>query len=644
MTSMQTYLRRGQRLLRILYLDGRLHRVARVMGFFLGGFLFSAAALGGYPQPIAMAFVWACSGWSALPAALGSALGYLHFWKEPGTQCIIWTALALAGRWLTLDVGQERLAKLLLPATASLVVAGSGLCFQILMHDTTPVGVYLLRVVLAGGACWLFRQVAQRRNPILEWISWGLGVLALTQIMPIPYLGLGFMAVGLIAVSQSFPAAAIAGLAVDLAQVTKVPMAAVAVFSYLVRFLPRCPKWLLRLTPGLIYIGMMTLRGEFDLMPLPGLFLGGIIGGFVPGPAKISHRRGETGLAQVHLEIAAEVLGQTRQLLLQVPQVPVDEDGLIQRAAQRACATCPARSSCKDSRKLQQLPGVLLHKPLLYPEELPVMCRKSGRVLAELHRTQEQLCSIRADRERQQEYRRALEQQYGFLSDFLRDLSDRLSRRAQTVYPVYEPQILVCGNRSQGDSGDRCLSFAGTLCRYYVLLCDGMGTGPGAVREGKTAAKMLQKMLTAGFPAKYALQSVNSLCALRERAGAVTVDLAEIELYTGRVTLYKWGAAPSYAVSPGGVEKIGTPTPPPGLCVDGQQEQVHTLSLRRNQTLVLVSDGVPEDAAEQCCLNHADRSPGELARSLLTCSQLQGQDDATVVTIRLGLARDTDET
>jgi stage II sporulation protein E len=156
--------------------------------------------------------------------------------------------------------------------------------------------------------------------------------------------------------------------------------------------------------------------------------------------------------------------------------------------------------------------------------------------------------------------------------------------------------------------------------------------------------RLLRSMLTAGFPANYALQSVNSLCALRERAGAVTVDLAEIELYTGRVTLYKWGAAPSYAVSPGGVEKIGTPTPPPGLCVDGQQEQVHTLSLRRNQTLVLVSDGVPEDAAEQCCLNHADRSPGELARSLLTCSQLQGQDDATVVTIRLGLARDTDET
>ena len=104
------------------------------------------------------------------------------------------------------------------------------------------------------------------------------------------------------------------------------------------------------------------------------------------------------------------------------------------------------------------------------------------------------------------------------------------------------------------------------------------------------------------------------------------------------MTLFKWGAAPSYLVSAAGTEKLGTAGPPPGLSVSQYKEQVHTLSLRRNQTLVMVSDGVPEDAAQRCCVNHADRSAGELARSILTCSQVQGQDDATVITIRLGLA------
>ena len=64
----------------------------------------------------------------------------------------------------------------------------------------------------------------------------------------------------------------------------------------------------------------------------------------------------------------------------------------------------------------------------LHREELPIRCRKIGRLLAELHRSQEQLRSIRADRERQQEYRSALVQQYGFLSRYLQDLSDGLTK------------------------------------------------------------------------------------------------------------------------------------------------------------------------------------------------------------------------
>jgi stage II sporulation protein E len=266
------------------------------------------------------------------------------------------------------------------------------------------------------------------------------------------------------------------------------------------------------------------------------------------------------------------------------------------------------------------------------------MCRKSGRFLAELHRSQEQLRSIHADRQRQQEYRAAVIQQYQFLGQFLRELADRLGTRVPDIKPFYAPQVQVCGNRPPEDNGDRVLQFHGTMCKYYIVLCDGMGTGLGAIQEGRTAAGMLRSLLTAGFPAEYALRSMNSLCALRDRAGAATVDLAEVELYSGKVTVYKWGAAPSYLVSAGGAERIGAASPPPGLSVEQDKEQAHSFSMRRGQTLVLVSDGVGEEAARQCCINHADRSPGELARSILTCAQVQGQDDATVVTLRLGLA------
>jgi hypothetical protein len=321
---------------------------------------------------------------------------------------------------------------------------------------------------------------------------------------------------------------------------------------------------------------------------------------------------------------------------LEAPEVPIDEDALVARAAQQACSGCPCRKNCKDSPRIAQLSSVILHKPLLTGEELPITCRKSGRFLAQLHRSQEQLRSIRADRERQREYRAAVVQQYRFLAEYLQDLSDGLARRTEGLSACYEPQVQVYGNRPAADNGDRCVMFAGIQCRYYVLLCDGMGTGLGAIQEGKTAAGLLRRLLTAGYPADYALQSLNSLCALRSRAGAVTVDLLELQLETGKATLYKWGAAPSYLVSKLGAEKIGTAGPPPGLSVTDYREMTYRLSLRRGEILLLVSDGIGEEEALHRCLELAGASPGELARTLLTCSQLGGEDDATVVTVCLG--------
>lgn len=635
MISLQSYVRRGKRTLRNLALDPKMHLYARAAAHFLAGFGLSAASLGHAAMPLSMGLVCACTGWSAALVAAGGSIGYLLFWGSAGQQGILWLLVGLAVALLLGDRRVSGKTPLLLPALAGLIVSASGVLFQAWTNDTTSVGIYILRVALGGGSVWLFSKVLSGRNPILDWLACSLAVLALAQIAPIPYFSLGFLAAGALAVMGAFPAAALAGVALDLAGITPVSMTAVLCGSYLIRFLPKYPKWIGCAAPGLTYCLVMSLSGNFDITPLPGLFLGGIAGIFLPISAKVPARRGETGVAQVRLEMAAGALVQTQQLLLEAPEVPVDEDALVARAAEQACGSCPYRKSCKDSRRIAQLPSVILHKPLLTGDELPIVCRKSGRFLAELHRSQEHLRSIRADRERQREYRAAVIQQYRFLAEYLQDLSDQLAHKAETINACYEPKVLIFGNRPEADNGDRISRFAGIRCRYYVILCDGMGTGLGAVQEGRTAQNLLHRMLCAGYPAEHALESLNSLCALRGRAGAVTVDLLELQLDTGKAQLYKWGAAPSYLVSKLGAEKIGTAGPPPGLSIADKRETVYRLSLRRGETLVLVSDGVGEEEALHCCLNMADASPGELARGLLTCGQLGGEDDATVVTIQL---------
>lgn len=635
MSTLQSYLRRGQHTLRTWALDPHVHGVLRMAAYAAAGFGLSAASLSHTPMSFALGFVAAGRGWPAVFAALGSCLGYHLFWGDAAQQCILWVIVALPIVLLLADKPITRQTPLLLPALMSLLTAAGGVFFQTVFWDNTPVVLYVLRVAIAGGSAMLFTRLMQGRNPILEWIGCGVAVLALAQMLPLPWLGLGFVAAGGIASAGAFPAAALAGLALDLAQVTPVPMTAALALGYLPRFLPRYPKWMQAICPALVYVMVMGLCNVWDTAPLPGLLLGSVLGIWLPLPGKASHRRGETGVAQVRLEMAAGVLAQTEQLLLESPELPVDEDALVSRAADRACGTCTYRKTCKDARRIAQLPSVILHKPLLSTEELPIVCRKSGRFLAELHRSQEQLRSIRADRERQREYRCAVMQQYRFMAEFLQDLSDRLSRRAETAQRYYEPAVTVYGNRPEADNGDRCLRFSGIGSKYYVLLCDGMGTGLGAIQEGRTAGSILKRLLTAGYPAEHALRSLNSLCALRDRAGAVTIDLAELMLDTGKVTLYKWGAAPSYLVNGLGAEKIGTATPPPGLSVTDYRETVERVSLRRGEWLVMVSDGLSEQETLRCCRSAAGHTPEELAMEILACGQLGGEDDATIALIRL---------
>ena len=634
-TTIRSYVHQGRRLLYKLQTDPRVHTAVQIALHLLTGFFLSAASLSNLSQPFALGLVCASSGWPAALIALGGCLGYPVFWGSAGLQGILWMAAGL-GFSLLADFSTFGRAKtLLIPLGASLIAAASGLLFQIRFGDTTPVLLYFLRIALAGASARLFMLREKNADPIVKWLCWGIATLALAQVAPVSWLSLGVILTGALCVTGAFPAVALAGLAMDLAQVTPVPMTAVVCLAYFMRFIPRVSPWVVCCAPGVLYVTVMGLCNLWDLNPVLGLFLGGLVGMRLPGQSKVYHRRGETGIAQVRLELASGVLSQAQLLLMDATPDPIDEEALVQKAVQSACGGCPARKSCKSRSALEETSPDLLHKPLLDGQDLPIACRKEGRLLQELHRSQEQLRSIRGDRRRQGEYRSAVIQQYRFLSEFLQDLSDGLGKRIPATAPRFTPEVVFHANRKESDNGDRCQCFAGTGCKYYVVLCDGMGTGLGAIQEGKTALELLKKLLLAGFPAEYALRSLNSLCALRGMAGAATVDMAELQLDTGKVMLYKWGAAPSYLLCGDSIEKIGTAGPPPGLSVTEGREKVERLSLRRGEILVLLSDGVGGEDALQRRLSDEELPLRELAAKILSCGGADTGDDATVAVIRL---------
>ena len=636
MITLNSYLRRGKRLLRRVLTDPKLKLPLQIFGCFLAGFCLSAASLGNHAQPIVSGVLCVgLNGWLPIPVALGAALGYWVFWGNAGIQGIVWTATALP-LWVIL--GRRRAAKqlpLLIPALAALTVAVTGMVFQAWLRDDTPVLMYLLRIGVAFGSTWLFSVVGQRKEPMADWGAAAVAVLALAQIAPLPFLGLGFVAAGAIGVVMPFPAVAMAGLALDLAQVTRVPMTAVLCLTFVARMIPFKRKWMVAALPAALYLLVMGLCELWDFMPLPALLLGAVLGKLLPGQKSAAiYHRGPTGVAQVRLEMAAGVMAQSEQLLLEVEEPPIDEQALIVKAAERACGTCPCRKGCKDTENAKELSPQLLHRPLFTIDDLSVNCKKRGRLVVELRRCQDQYRILKADRDRRREYHGAAIQQYRFLTEYLQDLADSLPRKSEAALQRFQPEIAVCSAGKENCSGDRCSWFAGTELRYYLLLCDGMGTGEGAAEEARSATEMLRKLLMAGYPAPYALRSLNSLCTLRGLPGAVSIDLAEISLDSGKTVVYKWGAAPSWLVLHAGVEKIGAAGTPPGITVTGSKESVDRLSLRRGETLVLLSDGV--DGEETMArLQQKDASPGELAAAILEAGGGDGADDATVAVVRL---------
>ncbi len=143
-------------------------------------------------------------------------------------------------------------------------------------------------------------------------------------------------------------------------------------------------------------------------------------------------------------------------------------------------------------------------------------------------------------------------------------------------------------------SGDTLVHFETDKGKYYVILCDGMGSGCDASRESKMTADLLSGFLKAGFSKNTAVNLINSTLALKmDREGFSTIDLCEIDLRSGRTEFIKIGGAQSYIKSGGTIETVSLKGIPAGIC-----ESINTDNIKRQLSdgdmVVMVSDGVSE--------------------------------------------------
>jgi hypothetical protein len=627
---------------------------ARLAAYFAGGFVLAGAKLWDRPLPCALALAAAPAfGPGSVCAYLGAALGYRVFWGAAGAfepvaagfailaaACLVKGLLPAGRRWF-------------FPALAAGLYALVGLIF-LLKEGLGPeqTAFFAARVLLLGGLCGLFSQALADRSPAGR-AALAVSLLAGTASIPF-FAGVPLAAVlGAGAVFLALPGeralltAAVCGLALDLSWRPATPMTAAFCLAALVCGRARIAQKPLRAAAfffccfaAVLYQGAADTG--FPLAVLAGEALSLLVPESLAAPLAGEAREPDARVNDSLDRAAALLDGVSRSLdRARRRELGPESAAVFDRAADQVCRSCGSWDLCWDKcagetyRALSGAAGRIFARGEALEEDLPesftARCIRTAGFLTAVNEELERQKLRRQFQSRLGETRAVVADQYRFLARLLQTLAQRGPDDAPEP-AAFSPDFgfRARGLRGGAISGDRGSCF--TVGEwYYVLLCDGMGTGEAAGSESAAAVELLSGLIRAGFDAQDALRMLNGLDILQD-GGYTTVDLLQASLVTGEGFLHKWGAAPSYLKTARRVTVLGTAAPPPGL-ERARRPECLRVSLAEGEMLALVSDGAAGEAAEQAVRAYGGLSPRELAAAILAGGA--AADDRTAAVVRL---------
>lgn len=185
-------------------------------------------------------------------------------------------------------------------------------------------------------------------------------------------------------------------------------------------------------------------------------------------------------------------------------------------------------------------------------------------------------------------------------------------------------------------NGDTVSTFLSCDNKFYMLICDGMGSGKEASNTSKMCAEFLKKLLFHHPDKEVSISMANNFLRNKRVECSSSVDLLEIDLADGRSSFIKSGAAPSYVKRGEKVFKLFSKTAPIGIMKKPDAEQLD-FNLQENDIVIMISDGIcqgdEDDGWLTSALSSADcESIDTLPSMILTRSRQRGlsADDKSV--------------
>lgn len=286
-------------------------------------------------------------------------------------------------------------------------------------------------------------------------------------------------------------------------------------------------------------------------------------------------------------------------------------------------------------------------------------CKEQGILVRSIYRTQDEVCGMKLAVSMKVDERcvMTVEEAAEFFSVLFdrRLLAERdslffLPGEYETI--VFEEEASFCiltgmakaTRENETVSGDTCSFIEQGNGNLIMALSDGMGSGEKAMADSELVIDLLERFSEAGFSKETAAEMINGVLVARtEEENMSTLDVCDINLYTGNCELLKIGSASTYIKHSEMIERVEADSLPLGIFhkidVSGQKRQ-----LVDGDYIIMVSDGVVdgvdnEEIFEQVLAQMELQSPQEMANYILqfVLHKTMGrvQDDMTVLVLGL---------
>ncbi|MBR4720993.1 MAG: SpoIIE family protein phosphatase [Clostridia bacterium] len=189
--------------------------------------------------------------------------------------------------------------------------------------------------------------------------------------------------------------------------------------------------------------------------------------------------------------------------------------------------------------------------------------------------------------------REIVAKQYGEISNIISTLTKRGEEETREI--KYDVSVSVCQEAKSGQeiNGDTVIHFKNGN-KYYVVICDGMGSGVAAREISGLTARLFAEFFASGIEKGVAVDMINSALALNaDRESFSSADILEIDMCSGEAEFLKVGSAQSFIKKDNAVEEISSSALPVGI-LENIAVEPQRYRFSAGDEILMITDGIGE--------------------------------------------------